>query len=118
MRLSPEPVEIGLTPDGRALRVAWDDEHDSTYELRYLRGFCPCAACQGHGAGTWTFVQNDGPTITEIGEVGNYAISLRWSDGHTTGIYSWETLRELCPCHNCRTDAGVKHPMSRYPAAS
>jgi DUF971 family protein len=44
----------------------------------------------------------------QITAVGRYAISIAWSDGHTTGIYSYETLRQICPCESCQS--GVDKP--------
>jgi DUF971 family protein len=73
----------------------------SRYPLRYLRGYCPCAHCQGHG-GPLRFVDVEDPRITRIDEVGSYAVNIVWrdSDGvplHTTGIYSFDYLRDLDP---------------------
>jgi DUF971 family protein len=43
--------------------------------------------------------------ILGIEPVGNYAIRINWSDGHNTGIYSWDHFREICPCPVCRGGA-------------
>lgn len=42
-----------------------------------------------------------GQSLAGIEAVGNYALLLRWSDGHDTGIWGWSRLRELCPCEAC-----------------
>jgi len=123
MVMAPEPIEVELLADSGsghpALKVAWDDGHQSLYPLRYLRGFCPCASCQGHGRGTWTFIPVDAPQITGIEEVGNYALNIVWNDGakgpHTTGIYAFEILRQLCPCHDCQTLQGPQHALASMP---
>jgi len=109
------PVEFEIKSQAAEVRVTWNDEHVSVYPMRYLRGYCPCAKCQGHG-GRWDFVPVDAPTLTEVEEVGNYALRLTWDDGdtkHTTGIYSFDNLRELCPCNTCRAEVGPSHPFNR-----
>ncbi len=114
--LAPEPLEIELQSAKQTLIVRWSDEHESFYTLRYLRGFCPCAECQGHEIGAWKFIES--PQDIGIGSmepVGNYAISIKFNDSHSTGIYSWEILRELCPCSSCRELHGDKHAMIQYP---
>lgn len=93
-----EPLEIEVKPSG--LRIAWDDGRETVYPLRYLRGYCPCAHCQGHG-GPVQFIDVKAPVITRMDEVGSYAINIVWRDDdagtHATGIYSWDYLRDLDP---------------------
>ncbi|TMA13633.1 MAG: DUF971 domain-containing protein [Deltaproteobacteria bacterium] len=69
------------------------------------RGYCPCAACQGHGGGI-KFVSVSNAQLAEISAVGNYAIEFCWQDGHNTGIYTFEYLRSLCPCPDCKQSDG------------
>ena len=114
--LAPEPREIELSSGDKQLTVRWSDGHQSTYSLEYLRGFCPCAQCQGHQLGAWTFVKSASDiSVTAIEEVGNYAVSITFSDTHSTGIYSWEVLRELCPCEGCQALHGEDHAMTSLP---
>ena len=114
---APAPTEVELRSADEELRVVWEDGRASAYPLRYLRGFCPCANCQGHGGGELLFVEPPSPlTLDKIEAVGNYAIGLNWNDGHSSGIYSWEVLRELCPSDEARTEQGEAHAMNRYPA--
>jgi DUF971 family protein len=111
------PLEVEIETHEARVRIAWEDDHESLYPFRYLRGFCPCAACQGHSGG-WEFVPVDSPVITAVTEVGNYALGIDWDDGgkkHTTGIYSFDNLRQLCPCDACLRAAGPHHPMRRMP---
>jgi len=115
--LAPAPTEVELISAEAILKVGWDDGHQSVFALTYIRGFCPCAECQGHSAGDWTYITTESaPVLVGIEEVGNYAISLRWQDGHETGIYSWEVLRELCPCDACQQLQGEKHAIHQMPA--
>jgi DUF971 family protein len=90
----PIPTLIIPLMDEKALRILWDDDHISTYPFSYLRGWCPCAACQGHD-GERHFIRVENPQLETIGPVGNYALNFRWSDGHDTGIYTFEFLRTL-----------------------
>lgn len=82
--------------------LTWADGHVSPLPHEILRGYCPCAGCQGH-EGPLSFIA-PGPhqlEIERIEPVGNYALSLVWFDGHQTGIYSYPYLRSLCQCAQC-----------------
>ena len=83
------------------MRITWDDGHAGEYQEEYLRGYCPCALCQGHGAQR-KFITVPGTALLDIRAVGNYAIEFRWQDGHSTGIYTYEYLRAICPCAVCQ----------------
>ncbi len=98
----PYPTEINHNKSRGVVRIEWDDGHAGEYEQSYLRGYCPCALCQGHGAQI-RYIESPDAKLTTISPVGNYALELRWSDGHSTGIYSFEYLRALCPCSDCRS---------------
>jgi DUF971 family protein len=103
------PQHIGPTADGRALQIVWADGHESVYEPRYLRLLCPCAGCVDEFTGRpllrpETVPQDVYPTA--INYVGRYALQFVWSDGHDTGIYSFETLRDVCPCAECKIKQG------------
>ena len=80
------------------LQVDFVDGVSIAYPAKYLRGFCPCARCQGHGGGpdTWTPPANPrGWIIENVSPVGTYAFCIVWGDGHDTGIYSFEMLRRM-----------------------
>jgi DUF971 family protein len=98
------PTEIRRLPEVGKLRITWSDGHVADYGYDYLRGYCPCAACQGHSVSE---VEYRPPSVsvsaTTIEPVGNYAISILWSDSHATGIYRFDFLREICPCGACRS---------------
>lgn len=96
----PRPREVRHLHEQRAVRITWADGHVGEYSLEYLRGWCPCAVCQGHG-GEVRFVGVADPQLVRIQVVGNYAVNLAWADGHDTGIYSYAYLRERCPCAAC-----------------
>ncbi len=95
-----EPLEIRHERAARRVVVAWADAHESSFPLDYLRSWCPCALCQGHRPQARYLDLRD-QQLVDLGAVGNYAVSLSWSDGHNTGIYSFRLLRELCPCTSC-----------------
>jgi DUF971 family protein len=90
----PTPRLVVPIEEDRLLRILWDDDLLSEYPFEYLRGWCPCAACQGHG-GEHHFVQVENPQLASISVVGNYALNPHWTDGHETGIYTFEYLRHL-----------------------
>ena len=91
------PVEIRAPEGARRMEIVWSDGSTTAYRHVILRGFCPCAHCQGHhGPVRWVPEAVDANLeLTHIEEVGTYAIQLGWGDGHNTGIYTFRFLREL-----------------------
>jgi DUF971 family protein len=87
----------------RTTEIEWGDGHRGVYPHVVLRGYCPCASCQGH-SGTISFVppEDSQLELDTIEAVGNYALRLGWFDGHGSGIYSYKYLRGLCQCDACR----------------
>lgn len=100
MAADPRTTPTGVkAPHGaRVFEITWADGRIHRIPHRILRGYCPCASCQGHGAGT-RFVDSGDPELRELGQVGNYAIELTWGDGHATGIYPFPYLRRLGELH-------------------
>lgn len=99
---TPVLTEARRLPEPRRLRLTWSDGHVAEYDYDYLRGWCPCASCQGHAVLKLRYLPVSYPVnASAIQPVGNYAISIAWSDGHATGIYRFELLRDLCPCPSC-----------------
>lgn len=94
---SIEPVEMRAPRGATTLEITWSDGARSVLRHALLRGFCPCAHCQGHqGPIHWADDATDADlAILEIEEVGNYAVRLVFADGHATGIYSFRFLRDL-----------------------
>jgi DUF971 family protein len=84
----------------RWAEIRWADGHAGHYPNDILRGWCPCAECQGHG-GTIDFVPGRNSDLRELEPVGNYALKLTWGDGHDTGLYTFDYLRSLCHCPEC-----------------
>lgn len=93
-----EPREI-LQESDASLRVTWADGRVCNYEAPQLRRVCPCAQCVNEWTGQRTLKPesiSDEVQITDLTIVGRYALNFRWSDGHETGIYSFQYLRDLC----------------------
>ena len=90
------PNNINLSKNKKLLTVIFDDtEYSMTSE--YLRVYSPSAEVQGHGPGQETLQLNKQDVeIETLNPMGNYAISIHFSDGHTTCIYSWSYLHHLC----------------------
>ncbi len=101
MAVEPSPVEVRKLAAERSVAVTWDDGHESRYPWEYLRGWCPCAECQGH-TDARRFNPVSGVDLEGIAPVGRYALTCSWSDGHAAGIYTFAYLRSLCPCPTCR----------------
>jgi DUF971 family protein len=99
----PEPSEIERLGD-RAIRIVWADGHVSEYPNLELRYACSCALCVDEWTGVKRVRREDLPgdiRPTGMQLVGNYAVQIPWSDGHSTGIYTFEHLRAVCPCPEC-----------------
>jgi DUF971 family protein len=93
-----EPREIKHESDA-ALRITWADEAVCHYQAAELRRACPCAQCVNEWTGQRTLKPeaiSDDLTILDLSLVGRYALNIRWSDTHDTGIYSFRYLREFC----------------------
>ena len=78
-------------------KIRWQGGHESLYGWGFLRVSCPCAACREGPP----LIEDPKVKPLEIQPVGRYAMAIRWSAGHTTGIFSYEYLRSLCPCEEC-----------------
>ena len=101
-RITPE--ELRAPRGARVMEVVWADGSTTPLHHRLLRGFCPCAHCQGHqGPIEWVEATSSLPEaaleLSDIAEVGQYAVQLSWGDGHSTGIYSFSYLRTLGELH-------------------
>lgn len=93
---TPRPVEIKLHQKSRVLEIAFDNGKRYELSCEYLRVNSPSAEVRGHGPGQE--VLQDGKMqveITAIEPVGHYAVKLVFSDGHDTGLYSWDYLYSL-----------------------
>jgi DUF971 family protein len=91
------PIDLDFDADG-VLHVRWDDGIESRMRPRWLRARCPCAACVEEWTGRRTVGEEQVPPDVKprgMTPVGNYAVQVRWSDGHDTGIYSWDYLLKL-----------------------
>ena len=105
---STDPEHIAISKS-KGITIDWKDGHSSRYTLDYLREQCPCATCTG-AHGTPTTKPSSSPfqmykpvlKMVDVESVGNYAIRMVWSDGHSTGIYSFDHFRKICPCAECR----------------
>ena len=98
---NPIPTEIKLHQSSRVMELAFDDGANFRLPYEFLRVYSPLAEVRGHGPGqeTLQFGKRD-VTITEVEPVGHYAIRPKFSDGHESGIYSWDYLYELGTEHN------------------
>ncbi len=100
--MDPTPVEIRRVD--REVHITWDDGHRTVYANKALRERCPCAACVHEVTGERMLDPASVPAdirAEEISLVGRYAVKVRWSDRHSTGIYTFARLRADCPCEVC-----------------
>lgn len=105
--LQVTPSRIKLAAGDDTLAIQWSDGHSSVYPYRYLRDRCPCASCQEEDPRS-SAAESPFPILgtkplkpERAALVGRYAVQIFWSDGHSAGIYSFEYLRECCPCAEC-----------------
>jgi len=125
-RRKPASVKVHVS-SGAGVDITWADEHASHYDFAYLRQECPCAMCnderQKKAAGQEKDAQlkKENPSLAaapalsspllpmfkpkltakSAQAVGNYALRIDFSDGHATGIFSFDYLRTICPCQEC-----------------
>jgi len=96
------PTALELTPENRLL-MTWSDGQRRTYTIRSLREACPCATCREKRSEPkdplalpmLSAVQPRQLTIASMQPVGNYAYAISFSDGHDTGIFAFDLLRQL-----------------------
>jgi len=109
MPLVTDPEHIAISKS-KGIKIDWKDGHHSEYGLDYLRDKCPCAVCTGAHGTTPRQPQAGNPfqlfkpalKMLAAEPVGSYAIRINWSDGHSSGIYSFDHFRRICPCNECR----------------
>ena len=111
--MSAHPTSITADRTSGELNITWKDGHSSIYSFSLLRFTCPCAECRGghdNMGGDPPPEVFDMPLedsqrthLVSIEGIGSYAVSPRWEDGHSAGIYNWNYLRALCPCDECRS---------------
>ncbi len=95
-RTTPLPTEIKLHQGSRVLELTFDDGHVFRLPYEFLRVHSPSAEVRGHGPGQETLqVGKREVGISEVAPVGHYAIQPTFSDGHSSGIYSWDYLYDL-----------------------
>ena len=96
------PVHVKAPWGAKTTEITWADGARCIYPNEILRGYCPCAHCQGEGGrpGELQMITVFRPEQIELEDlemVGRYALAPLWKDGHHTGIYTWRNLREMCP---------------------
>ena len=113
--IDPKSVKVNITT-GDGVDIEWKDNHRSHYSFVFLRDACPCALCDDEREKTKRqpgeppkLIPNALPMFKEKAKpisaegVGKYAIKFNWNDGHELGIYSWQYLRDICPCEECNS---------------
>jgi len=93
---TPIPTEIKLHQASRLMELSFADGTNFRLPYEFLRVYSPSADVRGHGPGQETLqVGKREVTIAELEQVGHYAVRPKFSDGHDTGIYSWDYLYDL-----------------------
>jgi DUF971 family protein len=106
--IAPARVIVDKT-SGTGVQITWRDGHHSSWTFAFLRAACPCATCheQREADGRKPGIAPPKPTSLlpmfeapprplDVTPVGKYAIRFKWNDGHQTGLYSWDYLRNVC----------------------
>lgn len=111
-RKKPASVKIHVST-GAGVDIVWADGHASHYDFAFLREQCPCATCNDERikkadappappvAASPLQLYKPKPGARAAQSVGHYAIKLDFNDGHSTGIFSFDFLRTICPCEDC-----------------
>jgi len=92
----PQPTTLTVRKQSRLLEIAFDDGAEFSLPFEYLRVYSPSAEVRGHGTGQEVLQTGKRDVlITELEPVGHYAVQPHFSDGHNSGIYTWEYLYRL-----------------------
>ncbi|MBY0578823.1 MAG: DUF971 domain-containing protein [Burkholderiales bacterium] len=92
---TPSPTEIKLHKQSRLLEIAFSDGNTFSFPFEFLRVHSPSAEVRGHGPGQEVLQTGKKDVdISDIEPVGRYALKIAFSDGHDTGIYSWDLLHD------------------------
>jgi DUF971 family protein len=121
---TPTPSRAAVTPakvrvlvsEGKGLEIDWSDGHKSAWSFAWLREACPCATCNEERSKSGRKPGQPKPAAVlplfappprpaSAHPVGRYALQFNWQDGHSGGIYSWDYLRRVCQCAECRFSA-------------
>lgn len=98
MMTVPAPRAIRALRNDGVLEVTWSGQPPARLSFHDVRCFCPCAGCIDEISGVRTLNPASVPhdvTPTRLEFVGNYALKVEWSDGHSTGLYTWTLLDQL-----------------------
>lgn len=111
---TPQPTEVKLHQKSRVLELSFADGKTFQLPCEFLRVYSPSAEVRGHGPGQEVLQAGKRTVeITQIEPAGSYAIQLTFSDGHDTGIYSWELLYE----YGLQQEAMWQHYLKRLEEA-
>lgn len=102
--MTAPPSGLQANTEAGFLEIAWPDHPTWQYPFRYLRENCECALCVHEITGERLLDPATIPDDIHIASMkltGKYAVKIVWSDGHDTGLFTWERLRNLCKCSNC-----------------
>lgn len=92
-KAAPVPASLTVRKQSRVLEIGFDDGKMFSLSFEYLRVYSPSAEVRGHGAGQEVLQTGKRDVlVTALEPVGNYAVQPHFSDGHNTGIYSWDYL--------------------------
>ena len=113
-RKTPRPTEINLHQVSKMLDITFDDGRSFSMPVEYLRVFSPSAEVRGHGPGQEVLQTGKRQVnIQAIEPIGMYAVKLVFTDGHDTGIYSWDYLYDL----GAKYDSNWKSYLARLSQA-
>ncbi len=99
-----KPTQVTADREKRLLTIQWSDGRECAYSFAGLRAVCPCVLCQGGhdhmGRPADRLLlqksRNDELNLVAANSVGSYAVQFVWTDGHDSGIYTWDYLYEAC----------------------
>ena len=96
--MSDPPTNLRAHQSDQVLELSWPEGVTDRLAYKHLRAQCPCAACKDE----WTGARILDPStirpdlkLDGMEQVGSYAVRLGWNDGHSSGLYTWDTLRRL-----------------------
>ncbi|MCA9040749.1 MAG: DUF971 domain-containing protein [Planctomycetaceae bacterium] len=100
--MASPPQNIRALKDNLLLEIVWSPEEQVQLPFSFVRGRCPCANCVNEMTGARMVGPNEvdsNVSPVQMGFSGNYALTIEWSDGHHTGLYTWDYLAQIAAEH-------------------
>jgi DUF971 family protein len=98
--MADAPTNIRALQAEQTLELTWPSGRVDRLRYRSVRGHCPCAVCVDENTGRRVYDESKVPEdirLEGMDPIGNYAVRLSWNDGHSSGLYTWDSFELMAP---------------------